>query len=266
MREKDLYPIRKTSYEEIENKKLQEFYVVIQVTSVEILLGETPVLNKSRVYMIYGIDIMGRKNIIGLYVEDENNSRYWLDQMEKIKQRGLKKILYVSTEKNKRLEQAFKIVYNPIMKISISEDVEKIAKYTQYKWKSNGERELVDAYLAETEEEYIKKKEEIKEKYKNNQIGTVLIREFEKYAEKEQNEPKEIRHLICSYSTKRRLKEMLNKLEKEYEEVRDLEDLFEKEKEYFTMFEKTRIYSKKRWTEILNKLYETKYEEIKEYV
>ena len=66
----------------------------------------------------------------------------------------MQKILYVSTERNKRLEQAFKIVYNPIMKISISEEVEKIAKYTQFKWKSDGERELVKAYISETEEEY----------------------------------------------------------------------------------------------------------------
>ena len=135
--------------------------------------------------------------------------------------------MYVSTERNKRLEQAFKIVYNPIMKISISEEVEKIAKYTQYKWKSEGERELVRAYLSETKEEYYKQMNEIKEKYKTNEIGLVLIKAFEKNTEKDINEiPKVIRHLICSYTIKRRTLNIAVKLMKEYEEIKDLEDFF----------------------------------------
>ena len=208
----------------------------------------------------------GGKTIIGLYKEDTNNSRYWLDEIEKIKRRGLKKVIYVSTENNKKLEQAFKIVYNPIVEISIGEQVEKIATYTQYRWKSAGERELVKAYLSETEEEYEEKMKEIKEKYKNNQIGLMLIKEFEANAQKRIKEPKEIRHLICSYSTKLNLKRMIVNVQNEYEEIKDLEDLFEKRREYFSTFERTRIYSKLEWTGILNELIKTKYEEIKEYI
>lgn len=184
-----------------------------------------------------------------------------------MKSRGLKKILYVSTERNKRLEQGLKIVYNPIMKISINEQVEKISKYTQYKWQSTGERELVKVYLSRTENEYKEQMEELKEKYKNNHIGTILLEEFERNNLKDVKEiPKEMRHLICSYFTKRRMQDMSIKAAREYEEIKDIADLIEKEKEFFSKFEKKRQYSKKDWVEILNKLYEEKYEEIKEYV
>lgn len=144
--------------------------------------------------------------------------------------------------------------------------MQKIATYTQYRWKSAGERELVKAYLSETEEEYKEKMKEIKEKYKNNQIGLMLIKEFEENTEKRIREPKAIRHLICSYSTKLNLKRMVRNVENEYAEIKNLEDLFEKRREYFTTFERTRIYSKLEWTEILNELIKIKYEEIKEYV
>lgn len=153
------------------------------------------------------------------------------------------------------------------MKISISEEVEKIAKYTQFKWKSEGERELVKAYLAETEEEYYKQMKELKEKYANNKIGELLIKEFEKKTEKDIKAiPKVIRHLICSYSTKRKTLNIAVRTMKEYEEIKDLKDFIEKKKEYFSTFEKTRMYSKREWTEILNEIYKEKYEEIKEYV
>lgn len=188
--------------------------------------------------------------------------------MEKIKHRGLNKVLYVSMEENKRLEQAIKIVYNPIIKKSINEEVEKIAEYTtKREWPSMQERELIKAYLSKTVEEYKERIEEIKEKNKENRIGIMLIKELEKKMEKQiEEEPREIRHLICSYSVRTNLKRNIRNIEKEYREIVDLEDLYKKKQEYFRTFERSRSYSKEEWTEILNKIYEEKYEEIKEYI
>lgn len=263
---KATYVKRKTNYEEIMNKRINNFFIVVQIIAITIPMGKGIILEKSKIYVIYGIDIYGRKTLIGLYEEDKENSRYWLEEIEKIKRRGLEKIIYVSTERNKRLEQAIKIVYNPIVRISVNEEVERIAKYTQYRWKATGEQELVRAYLSETEEEYAEVMKEIKKKYKDNKIGMELLEKFEKEKAKEIKEAKEIRHLICSYATKRRLKQNIENIFKEYEEVEDLNDLVEKRKDYLSTFEKTRIYSKEKWTGILNKIYEMKYEEIKEYV
>ena len=263
---KAMYEKRKTSYEEIMNKKLKNFFIIVQIVTITMPIGKGAILEPSRIYIMYGTDIHGRKTLIGIYIEEKENSRYWLEEIEKIKRRGLEKILYVSTERNKRLEQALKIVYNPIVKISINEEVERIAKYTQYRWKATGEQELVKAYLSDTEEEYAEIMKALKIKYKDNKIGSELLEKFEKETQKQIKEPKEIRHLICSYSTKRRLKQMIGNVTKEFEEVEDLKDLVEKRKEYFSTFEKTRIYSKERWTQMLNQIYETKYEEIKEYV
>ena len=176
--------------------------------------------------------------------------------------------MYVSSDGNKRLEQALKIVYNPIIKKSINEDVEKISEYiTKREWPSIKERQLVRAYLSETKEEYHEKIQEIKENNKENRIGIKLIEEFENKVESQiEQEPREIRHLICSYSTRTNLKRNLRNIEKEHEKIIDLEDLFKKRQEYFKTFERTKMYNRIEWTEILNKLYETKYEEIKEYV
>ena len=55
---KIVYPIRENYYEEIKSKKLEEFYIVIQVISVELAIGEREILEKSKVYMLYGINIM----------------------------------------------------------------------------------------------------------------------------------------------------------------------------------------------------------------
>lgn len=53
---------RQSNYEELTKKKLKEFYTIVQVVSVEIALGEGTILEKSKIYIMYGIDIVRRKN------------------------------------------------------------------------------------------------------------------------------------------------------------------------------------------------------------
>ena len=163
-------------------------------------------------------------------------------------------------EKNLKLEQALKIVYNTEIRESINEKVERIAKYTQYKFASVGEQEIIRAYLAQTPEEYVEAMKVIEEKYKDNAIGILLIKKLREQTDKDIKEPRAIRHIINSYITKRKIKGKMKALSKEYEEIKDIEDLVEKGKEYFSMFERTRTYSKKQWTEILNEIYKIKEE------
>ena len=177
----------------------------------------------------------------------------------------LKKISYISLEKNIRLEQALKIVYNTEIRESINEKVEQIAKYTQYKFSTIGEQEIIKAYLSHTPEEYIESMNAVEEKYKDNVVGSLLIKKLREQTDKDINESRAIRHLINSYVTKRKIKFKMKKISKEYEEIKDIEDLVEKGKDFFSMFERTRTYSKKQWTEILNELYKIK-EEIQEYI
>lgn len=259
-------PNRETCYGEIQNKKLKEFYVVIQVVTIEMMIGAKPVLETSKIYIMYGIDILGVKNIIGIYKEDAENTRFWLNEIEKIKTRGLKRVAYVSLEKNNKLEQAFKIVYNPEIRLSINERIERIAKYTQKRYASAGEQEIIRAYLSETLEEYTKLMDEIENKYKENAIGILLIKKLREQTDKDIKEPREIRHIINSYVTKRKIRDRMRKLSREYEEIVSIEDLVNKSKEYFSMFERTRVYSKKEWQVILNEIYKQKSEEIQEYI
>jgi len=58
------YPIRENYYEEIKNKKLEEFYIIIQIVTIDIALGEKEVLEKSKIFMLYGINLVRKENNI----------------------------------------------------------------------------------------------------------------------------------------------------------------------------------------------------------
>jgi len=59
---KRTYTKRETNYEEIMKKRLKEFYVAVQIISFVLPLGEECILELSKIYMIFGIDIMRKKN------------------------------------------------------------------------------------------------------------------------------------------------------------------------------------------------------------
>ena len=159
-----------------------------------------------------------------------------------------------------------KIVYNPQIEESINEKVRKIAQYTQKKWASAGEQEIIKAYLSETKQEYEEKMKIIEEKYSQNHIGSILLKQLRQQMDKDIEKPVILRHMINSYATKRKLINWLKMAEREYEEIKDIEDLVEKKKEKFTTFERMRPYSKEKWQAILNELSAIHYEEIKEYI
>jgi len=106
----------------------------------------------------------------------------------------------------------------------------------------------------------------IEEKYKENHIGSILLKEIRKQMDKEIENPLLIRHMINSYASKRKFKNWVKMAEREYEEIKNIEDLVEKKKEKFTTFERMRPYSKGKWSEILNEIYKLHYEEIREYI
>ena len=49
----EFFKRHQTNYEELQNKKLNEFYVVVQMVSTELLLGEGTILQPSKVTMLY---------------------------------------------------------------------------------------------------------------------------------------------------------------------------------------------------------------------
>lgn len=57
MIKQEMHSLKRTNYEEIINKKLEEFYVVVQIVSIVLPLGTGNILEKSRIYIIFGIDI-----------------------------------------------------------------------------------------------------------------------------------------------------------------------------------------------------------------
>lgn len=261
--------IYKTDYEEIQNKKLENFYVILHVVKIKIPVKKNKEIYEAEITVIYGVNLQGIKTIIGIYEEDKNNSRYWLEQIEYIKSRNLEKIKFVSTETNKRLEQALKIVYTGVEIIpSADKIISKIVNYAPNRWRDETGREILKLFLANDIEDYKIVLEDLKEKYSDNKIVLIILKKNEKEIESYYKYSREFRHLFCSYYTIRvMLYTFLNSIRNKEEYYTSLKELINDSLcDYLSKFESNRSYKKKDWIKIQNEIYDKFAEEIEVYI
>lgn len=68
-------------------RQLKKFYLVVYVITKEIKIRTDTCIKDKDVYVLFGVDIMGNRQIIGIYFNNENNNRFWLEKFEDIKAR-----------------------------------------------------------------------------------------------------------------------------------------------------------------------------------
>lgn len=63
------------------------------------------------VYIIYGIDMEGQKDVLGLYIGENEGAKYWLSVLNELKNRGLGDIFLLCADGLKGLPEAVEAVY-----------------------------------------------------------------------------------------------------------------------------------------------------------
>ena len=66
---------------------------------------------KNAVYIAIGIDLDGRKDVLGMWVGENESAKYWATVLNSLKNRGLEDILIVCTDNLTGFSQAIEVVY-----------------------------------------------------------------------------------------------------------------------------------------------------------
>lgn len=93
------------------NRALEEVYPIAFVDGFIAkcrLNGE--VVNRC-VYIIYGINIKGKKDVLGLYLGENEGAKFWLRVLTELSNRGLKDIFILCGDGLKGLPEAVEAVY-----------------------------------------------------------------------------------------------------------------------------------------------------------
>jgi len=96
----------------ISNITDKEIYTMVFLDSIHYKVRQDgQVINKAA-YMVIGIDLDGQKDVLGIWIGENESSKFWLKVLNELKNRGVKDILIISVDNLSGISEAI-TVYSP---------------------------------------------------------------------------------------------------------------------------------------------------------
>ncbi|WP_341791240.1 IS256 family transposase [Rickettsia endosymbiont of Gonocerus acuteangulatus] len=111
------------------------------------------IINKS-VYVALGIDLSGRKDILGLWISENEGAKFWLGNFTEMKNRGMQDMLIACSDNLTGMSEAIEAVFPKTEhQLCIVHQIRNSLKYVSYKDRKELAADLKPIYTASTEEE-----------------------------------------------------------------------------------------------------------------
>lgn len=151
---------------EWQNRPLESCYAVVFLDGMVFDVRENGAYQKKTVYVILGIRIDGRKELLGLWIGENETSKYWLSVLNDLKARGVQDILIACIDGLNGFETAIKSVY-PDTKIQrcIVHIIRSCTRYVNYKDRKQFCADMKPIYKAVNEESALEALLEFEDKW-----------------------------------------------------------------------------------------------------
>ena len=113
---------------------------------------EKRIVNKA-VYVALGIDLSGRKDILGLWISENEGAKFWLSNLTEMKNRGMSDMLIACTDNLTGMSDAIAAVYPKCEhQLCIVHQIRNSLKFVSYKDRKELVSDLKPIYQAPTED------------------------------------------------------------------------------------------------------------------
>ena len=97
--------------EEWRSRQLEPVYSIVYIDGHRYRVRMDGRVQDRTVYAVLGIDLSGRKDLLGLWVSGSENAKYWLQVFTDLQNRGVKDMLILTSDDLPGIEDAVKSVY-----------------------------------------------------------------------------------------------------------------------------------------------------------
>jgi putative transposase len=151
---------------EWQNRPLEPIYSFVFLDAIHYKIREDGhVLNRAA-YVVIGVDIDGNKDILGIWIGENESSKFWLGVLNELKSRGVEENLLFSVDGLTGLKEAIEAVYpNAMIQRCIIHQLRNSFKYVSYKNIKEFSRDFKSVYTAVNEDEALENLYKLKEKW-----------------------------------------------------------------------------------------------------
>ena len=152
---------------EWQQRPLDEIYPIVFIDAVHFSVREENRVVKKAAYIVLGINKDGYKEILGIWIGENESSKFWLGVLNDLKSRGVKDILIMCSDNLSGIKDAINTAFpDTIQQRCIVHMIRNSVKFVSYKDLKEFCNDLKTIYTSNNEEQGYEKLQEVKEKWK----------------------------------------------------------------------------------------------------
>jgi transposase-like protein len=197
-------------------RPLDEVYPIVYLDCIVLKIRQDKRVIKKAIYLALGVNLDGHKELLGMWISENEGARFWLAVLTELKNRGLEQILIACVDGLSGFPEAIEAVY-PAAKVQlcIIHQVRNSLRYVSWKDYKAVTADLKSVYRSATEEEGLselarfaekwdEKYPQISKSWQNHWLNLSLIFEY----------PEEIRKAIYTTNAIESLNSVIRKATK----------------------------------------------------
>ena len=149
-----------------QNRPLEPMYGVVYLDALYVKMRHEGRVENRAVYVAIGIDLDGRKDVLGLWTSNNEGAKFWLGVLTELKNRGVKDVLIVCIDGLKGFPQAIEAVFPEArVQLCIVHMVRASLNYVNWKERKLVAGDLKSIYRATSERQAAKELDEFLAKW-----------------------------------------------------------------------------------------------------
>ena len=149
-----------------QQRPLDEIYPVIYIDAIHYSVRENNVIRKLAAYVILGISLEGKKDVLTINVGENESAKYWLSILNELKNRGVKDVMIICADDLTGIKDAVSAAFpHAEYQRCIVHQVRNTLKYVADKDKKSFAKDLKSIYQSPTEQMGAEARDKVAEKW-----------------------------------------------------------------------------------------------------
>ena len=135
--------------EQWHKRPLDETYLVLWMDGIVFKVRSNGKIVKKTVFIVIGLNTQGCKEVLGLWIHENESASFWMHVLTELKERGLRDVLMCCTDNLKGLTSAIKaLLPDTVTQLCIVHQIRNSLRYIPFKHKREFLRDLKKVYAS----------------------------------------------------------------------------------------------------------------------
>lgn len=135
--------------EEWQNRLLDELYPIVYIDAIHFSVKDEGAVIKKAAYIVLGISEAGYKDVLGIYIGQNESSKFWLSVLNHLKARGVEDIFIICSDALSGIKESINTAFpKASWQRCIVHQVRNTLKYVSYKYRKEFAKDLKTIYHA----------------------------------------------------------------------------------------------------------------------